>query len=583
MQCGKGKPSCGQCLESGTACSYPLEQSRKSKAFEEEEAEEAADEGQAPQLAETVLAAPHEEDEPDELPSPGSSYEDPGAPAHQDSENQEDEAEAGSEPGPMQDDPQSTYAEPTNGIYHHSSGLTFPDSLSPEVTQQMWNSGGGTDYFQQKSIHGSTNHGLGLPQQAQAQEQSNTLSFPEPRGTASTSNSQTGTHHQQKSWGSYTSSQRSGVAELPSTTSSASANMGHTTTSWPAYSAPEATSTKQASASPRQSRRAADPSNNASYSAVSDGMHHVSALAQAAINSAAARTASPVQNTLYDASTAAAAPILRAKSRQSMRPQMRTPVPNASSRTAQPQRSALPTAANPSYSATGAVKTAATNYNNSYSQYSTNTDQSSNGVAYQPYSQETAASTTTISYPNYDSYRAQSHSTSNTLPHNNAATQQVASSYTTSTPSTASQWGDTSSSQTRNPVSYTSNSSTTASPSVNMRSSTNQRSQIPSSFKVRPQAPTQPQATYPTYPSQPQPQPTSSQQQGWYTGSSSTASYTTNTSRPTGGANNNNPPQYGQQPHAPAAHRAMNLSGHTYSSMEGGDPLYSMLPGGSGH
>lgn len=40
-------------------------------------------------------------------------------------------------------------------------------------------------------------------------------------------------------------------------------------------------------------------------------------------------------------------------------------------------------------------------------------------------------------------------------------------------------WGDTLSSQTRKPVSYTSNFSTSASSSVNIRTSTNQRSHIP--------------------------------------------------------------------------------------------------------
>ncbi|OIW32086.1 hypothetical protein CONLIGDRAFT_678512 [Coniochaeta ligniaria NRRL 30616] len=600
-KCGKEKPSCDQCLDSGTACSYPLQQSRKSKAFEEE-AEDSVGAGETEQPADTTTpdAAVHEEDESDNLPSPGFSYEDPGAPPHQDSVNEDPRVEPDSASGPMQDNPQSTYGEPTNGIYHHASGLTFPDSISPEITQQIWTSG--PDYSQ-TSVHGSTSNTLSVPQQMQ--ESSNTLSFPE-QSAAGASTSHTGTHHHQKSWGSYTSSQRSGVVDAP-TTSSVRANNGHATTSWPAYSTSEATGTKQASASPRQSRRTAKPTSTPSYNSqnVPDQMHQASALAQAAMNSAAARTASPLQSTHYDA----AAAISRVKSRQGMNSQTRTPVPSQPSK--QPQRSTPTVATNTSYS-TGSDKAAGQNYNNTYSQYSTNTDQSSNRVAYQPYSQQNTATATSSTYPNYDSYAARSRNTSNTLPLSNSATQQVAS-YSSSTPSTTSQWGDTSS-QTRNPPSYT-NSSTPSSSSVNMRSLNSQRSQIPPSFNVRPQAPTHtptrgpstatydhpqhnvPQSSYNSYSSQPQQQTSSTQQQGWYTGPSgygTSAARSSGTSSAgysaagSGGGSSAGGAHYGQQhqhqqPPAPA-HSAMNLSGHTYSSMDGGEEaIYNMLPVGSGH
>jgi hypothetical protein len=583
-------------------------QPRKSKALEEEEeADDSAGAAETERPADTPEAAVNEDDEPDDLPSPGFQYEDPGAPPHQDSVDQP-EVEAESESGPMQDNPQSTYGEPSNGIYHHSSGLTFPDSISPDITQQMWTSGAGADYSQ-TSVHGSTNNSLSLPQQMQ--ETSNTLSFPEQRSTASASTSHAGVHNHQKSWGSYTTSQRSGAADVPTTTSSMSGSVGHSTTSWPAYSTSEATSTKHASASPRQSRRTAKPTSTPSYNSASvpDGTHQASALAQAAMNSAAARTASPVQ-TQYEA----AAAISGAKSRQGVKAQTRTPVPSQPSR--QPQRSAPAAAANTSYSAVS-DKASAQNYNNSYSQYSTSADQSNNSVAYQPYSQQNAASATSSSYPSYDSYSSRTHNTNNTLPLNNSAAQNVASSYNSSTPSTASQWVDTSS-QTRNTLSYTPNSSTTASPSLNLRSSNPQRSQIPPSFNVRPQAPSHtpsraastatygqaqhnvPQNSYNSYSSQPQQQTTSTQQQqqGWYIGSS-TSGYGTGSSRSAGGANpgyssagsgnsaTHGAGQYGQQQHQQAhapAHHAMNLSGHAYNSMDSGEQaIYNMLPGGSGH
>lgn len=401
---------------------------------------------------------------------------------------------------------------------------------------------------------------------------------------------------------------------VPTTMSSVSVDDGRTATSWPAYSTSEAVGAKHASASPRQSRRTAKPSNNTpSYNSpnASDRTHQASVLAQAAMNSAAAaKSASPMQSTQYEA----AAPTSRSRSRQSMKPQTRTPVSNQPSKP--PQRSIPTGAANTSYS-TGPDKSTP-NYNNTYSQYSANAGQSSNGTAYQPYAQQNSAAATSSSYQNYNSYAARSHDTSNTLPlSNSTAQQQVAPSYSSSAPSTATQWGD-ASSHTRNPLSYSSSSSTGVSSSVNLRSANPQRSQIPASFNVRPQAPAHtgtraastatidqsqhnvPQTSYSSYSSsQPQQQASSTQQQGWYTGSS-TASYGTSDARSSGtsgagysaagSGGSRGGAHYGQQhqqqhqqPHAPA-HRAMNLSGHTYSSLDGGkQAIYNMLPGGSGH
>ncbi|KAB5532642.1 hypothetical protein GE09DRAFT_1145327 [Coniochaeta sp. 2T2.1] len=592
-KCGKEKPSCSNCLETGTACSYPLQQSRKSKAAEEE-AESAEEAGEPEQPPDTPEAVQNQEEEPDDLPSPGFVYQDPGAPPHQDLLNQDPEVEEEPQAGPMPDNPQQTYGDHSNGVYRHSGGPTFPDTLSPEATQQTWASGTGMDYSQ----HSQTNHNLNFRQQTS--EPSHTLSFPNLRSTANTSTSHSGSHQSQKSWGSYTASQAAGVVDVPTTTSSVSANIGHTTTSWSAYPTQETTNAKQASASPRQSRRTAKPSNTASYSSsVSD---HVSALAQAAMQTAAARTASPVQNPQYEPAV-----IAGAKSRQGMKPQgqTRTLVPSQPSR--QAQRPTPAAAANTGYS-TASDKNTAPNYNN-HSQYSTSTtNQSNNEVAYQPYSQQNTAATTATSYPSYDNNSTRSY-TSNTLPLNNTSLQQVASSYTPTPSTTANQWTDTSTTQARNPLAY-SNTSSASSSSVNMRASNPQRSHLPATFNnIRPQAPNPPsrpssttaynqtqhslpqQNTYSSYPSNPQASSTQQQQQqGWYTGPSTAANYNTAAARgnttnagysSSGTASNSNPSHnassYGQQ----GSHHAMNLSGNTYSAGEGG--MYNLLPGGSGH
>jgi hypothetical protein len=120
-------------------------------------------------------------------------------------------------------------------------------------------------------------------------------------------------------------------------------------------------------------------------------------------------------------------------------------------------------------------------------------------------------------------------------------------------------------------------------------------------FNVRPQPPTQqkPRSTVTTssYGQQSQPpyNPYASQQQhqrtaatnadqDWYIGNTSTSTYGTSGGRSTaaataqgnypGGAN-----AYNQQQQQQHGNHPMNLSGHTYSSMDG----FNILPGGSGH
>jgi hypothetical protein len=535
-----------------------------------------------------------------------SQYQDTGAP------EPEHEAQQDQESATTQDNHQSTYSDSHHGgVYRHSSGLTFPQSITPDVTQQAWTSTSATDY-NQVPAHSSSNVGHTLVQHSE-EPTPTSVSFPDHISPTITRASTNRTHLPEKSWGSYTSSQR----EAPATTSTASDNLANILgdNSWPEYSATDARQSSNLRTSPRQSRKAAKAVDVAAYH---DGMRSVSALAQAAMNNVS-KSASPVpQNNQYEAATATS----RAKSRQGHRAlaqaQTRTPVPSHAGPARQQQRSVPSTAPAPvtSYS-TATDKNTASYKNTSY--YSNNTDQSSNQVAYQPNYQQSTASTTSSNFPGYDSYNTRTNhgSNNNTMPLSNA-TPQVATSYTSSTPSTTNQWPDTSSSsQTRNPLPYSAASSQPASSSLNLRPSANQavqRSHGMQSFNARPQPPAHTQArsstatsygqqsqpAYNSYSSQPQQQQQASSNpshQGWYVGntSSSTAAYGTSGGRGSGaaaasgsysggGTGSHSGQHYAQQQQQHGAqgqhaHHAMNLSGHTYSSMD----QFNILPGGSGH
>lgn len=577
------------------------------------------------------------DEDPDDLPSPGFTayypdlqgnqngdhsgtqhpYQDADESQYQDTEAPEPEHEAQQEQEQeqesvtTQDNHQSTYSDSHHsGVYRHSSGLTFPQSITPDVTQQVWTSTSAADY-NPAPAHSSSNVGLTLGQHSE-EPTPTSVSFPDHTSPTITRASTNRTHVPEKSWGSYTSSQR----EAPVTTSTVSDNLANILgdNSWPEYSAAEARQSSNLRTSPRQSRRAAKAVDVAAYH---DGMRSVSALAQAAINNVS-KSASPVpQNPQHEPATATS----RAKSRQGHRAlaqaQTRTPVPSHARPARQQQRSApsITPAPAASYS-TATDKNTASYKTTSY--YSNNTDQSSNGVAYQPNYHQNTSSTTSSNFPGYDSYNTRTnHSSGNTMPLSNA-TPQVATSYTSSTPSTTNQWTDTSSSsQTRNPLPYSAASSTPASSSLNLRPSANQavqRSHGMQSFNVRPQPPAhtqprsstttsygqQPQPAYNSYSSQPQQQQQTSSNpnhQGWYVGntSSSTAAYGTSGGRGSGaaaasgsysggGTGSHSGQHYAQQQQQHGAqpqhaHHAMNLSGHTYSSMD----QFNILPGGSGH
>lgn len=590
-----------------------MQQSKKSKALvpRADEAAMEADVSVEPQLGDgtpdTPEAGADNEEEPDELPSPGftayypstghdgnhATGVDPGdQQSYQDAQHHYENTEAArpqEEGQGEQGGHQTTYPEPQGGgVYRHSSGLTFPHSITPDITQQGWAGQPGTDYDSVPTQEPTVSNVTYAP------GASPILTRAAP-ATADDRN---------RSWGSVAASQR---AESQAAVSSAADTLTNILSgnSWSQY--PTNTEISQPTrTSPRQARSTAKPADVAAYH---HGMRSASALAQAAMNSVT-KSASPVPQTLQHETVGTT----RAKSRQSHRAQQpqtqtRTPVPSHPGVSRQQQRAAPSVTPTPAASYPLSSDKNATVYKDT-SYYGTDTSHSSNNVAYQPNFQQTTAGTTGNTYQSYE-YNNRDQRSSNTMPLT-TATHQAATSYTSSTPSNAGQWANTaSSSQARNPTSYGSTMTTATSSSVNVRPSANQglqRTQAIQNFNVRPQPPAQQQsrstATASSYGQQSQPtyNPYASQQQqqrtvpnanqDWYMGNTSTTAYgtsggqsTTNASAQgsyTGGANPYNQQQqqqHGSQRQQPHGNHPMNLSSRTYTSMDG----FSMLPGGSGH
>jgi hypothetical protein len=610
LQCNKVKPTCNRCFETGADCIWAVQQPKKSKALEQA-IEDAVIDGETStdlQVADGTPGTPdagaENEEEPDELPSPGfaayypttghddnhasavdpadqHSYQEPKH-DYQDNEAAQPQQEAQGD----QDSHHSAYPEPQGGVYRHSSGLTFPHSMTPDVTQQGWASTSGTNYTQEPTVTNVT----------YTQEASPTMA----RASAATA------HDRNKSWGSVAASQRAESQAAANTAADTLSNI-LTGNSWSEYPT-TAEASQPTRTSPRQARRIAKPADVAAYH---DGMRSASALAQAAMNSVS-KSASPVRQTLqYEAAATA-----RSKSRQSHRTQQsqtqpRTPVPNQAGVSRQQQRAAPSVTPTPAASYPVSADKNSTAYKDP-TYYGANSSQSTNSAAYQPSYQQTTAGTTVNAYQPHD-YSTRNQNSSNTIPLT-TATPQAATSYSSSTPSTSGQWvNTTSSSQARKPAPYGSTASTaTSSSSVNLRPSANQglqRSQAIQNFNVRPQPPAQQQSrsttttssygqqsqpAYNLYATQQQQQRTAATNvnQDWYIGNTSTSAYGTSGGRSTaaaptegnhtGGAspyNQQQQQQHGSQQQQPHGNHLMNLSGHTYTSMDG----FNLLPGGSGH
>ncbi|KAK0641622.1 hypothetical protein B0T16DRAFT_461664 [Cercophora newfieldiana] len=566
QKCDKSKPACSQCLGAGIACEYAvakLRPNRVSKGGDVEDSES--------REASVAMEQP-QDDEPDSLGSPGFHHE-------------QAELPPSDLVSPAIETPSSYH---TPDIYEHESGLTFPTASLP-VAQDVSHHAAvaPTEYIHNTAA--STEPALNdynYPPPVQEP----TITFPEQPDLSSvqTHNGDLGNQR--------TRSRRALPSAQPTqshTTSASNAQSnGWQAVSNPAPAAPAVTNTR----SPRQTRSQQPVYNNTAARAYDD-------VRQSDWSTASQPVAQTVNPPAYKSPSMAAAQTVRAKSRQALRNQSTTPVQNVqASRQNHGQASSA-------YPATSGVSNSTTVSNYDHNQYSSARAEPANTVAYEPYSSHPAPPSTSNSYSSYSGYGTRSATANTTAAAQNTASQTVESSYnaTTATAPSSSQWGSTNSgtqSQSRNTHSYNAGQSS-ASTSYNHQSSNNQSSSSLQGFNVRPQPTTQtrsssnayghqtqsqrPQQTqqqsYDSYSSQPQ--TNSNQQSNWYgfnavnspsSGYNSAATsgnnaYSSAGSHAHGGGSNTGAGSYNQ------GHRSMNLSSHTYSSMEGGEQaaLFELL------
>jgi len=572
QKCDKAKPSCTPCVTRGVTCTYGLERKRASRAAKPGDEEIAQVEEQSI-LEQTTMTEPEpniepEDNEPDDLPSPGFYTEPAVLP-----------------PSQIIDPPVGVA--PTfqsTGLYHHQvSGLSFPAGASPAIEE----------------THDS--HGYIASVNATAGAPLNSYSYPPPLTETNISYSEQPATTVQPMQQPGTGRQRSRRA-LPSGPPAPDRTAGLNgataqTGSWQSMpNSPKMTPAVASNPSPRQqAKRAQPPTRNPAAAAYDDARQ------QSNWN---ATPVSAANEASYTSPSLPAAQVARAKSRQSIRNQSRTPVQNApASRQPQAAQANQAHTGAASYPAASSVANSASVESYDYSQYSNNkTESTSNTVAYEPYSQQ-PTSTATSSYSSYGAYNSRSADGAAT---HSQASQTVASSYnaTTATAPSTSHWLTANSSQSRTTQPFNHNTGSNGT-SYNMGSSnaTSQaqaqaRAQALQGFSVRPQPPTQTKSVANAYGQQQQQsqrqqqqgfntfssqaQPSNSQQQNWYgynaaNNTSSTYNSSVGGSNAYPGASHSHGSNAGSRSYNQTQHQSMNLSSNTYSNLEGDQALYELL------
>ncbi|KAK3990109.1 hypothetical protein QBC44DRAFT_369431 [Cladorrhinum sp. PSN332] len=590
-KCDKRRPSCQNCLAQGWECNYSHRQrgGPRESAAGDEVIEEAPAPAPVPEPAVEIV-----DDEPEDLGSPG---------FHSAHEHVQEPLQ---EPTHVPDlhshqieSPSDSFSQVHN-IYTHSAGLGFPQAGTiPEASHTNMTSAGMESTYTSASIPETPSAILPdfiyppQPQQPQVDYQEQTATAvqptqhhqPQPQHTNNTASPQTRTRPR-----------RSLPTSQPSYSNSANtATFNDHNDNWQSMGASSAAVSTRTS--PRQARKKAVVSQ-----AYDDVRQQSSGWTNA--KHSAARTTQPVQNTSPYQATAQLA---RAKSRQGNRSQTHTPVNSMSAGRQPPSQPSQTMSNNTGYSTTTASQPPSSNqgynYNQQYSTTNTGStarnESSNDRIAYQPYSNNQPASTNANSYSSFDNYNAR--------PTNNASnlvSQNVASSYsgTSITPSTG-QWGPapSTSTQARNAHTYNSNQAASLSTSY-MNTSNTQPSTSIQGFNVRPQPPVtrsstaayaeqsqqhhrqqqqQQQTNYNNYQTQQPQQQSSNNNQNWWTASNNPSStYNSATAAAAGsGANNayshSAATSHGHSGQQQQHHRSMNLSSHTYSSMDG--DLFDML------
>ncbi|KAK4231400.1 hypothetical protein QBC38DRAFT_451416 [Podospora fimiseda] len=612
-KCDKKRPSCQNCLAQGLSCNYSHRQ--RAGVGESTAGEEVAEEAPAPApVPEPVVEIL--DDESEDLGSPGFHS------AHDAIQ------ESLQEPTHVPDlhshsieSPSDSFSQVHN-IYNHSGGLGFSQTDTvPEASHTNISSAGIDTAYTSTSIPETPSAILPdfiyppQPQQPQVDyhEQTTTTTAVQPTQ-----------HHQPQPQQTNTASPQTRARprrSLPTSQPSYSNSTSATTTvnnhndNWQSMSASNAAIPTRTS--PRQARK------KAVAQAYDDVRQQNSGWTTA--NHSTAQTSQPVQNTSpYQAAAhpvqqntspyQATAQLARAKSRQGNRSQTHTPVNSMSAGHQPPNQPSQTMNNNTGYSTATTTQPSSSNqaynYNQQYSTANTGSsarnDSSNDRIAYQPYSNTQPASTSSNSYSSFDNYNARP--TNNT---SNPASQNVTSSYSgNSASSNAGQWGSAPSASTQARNAHTYNNNQAASANSYMNTATAQPSASLQGFNVRPQPPAtrsstatyaqesqqhhrqqrqqqQPQQqNYNNYQTQQQPPQQASNNQGWWTGSnnpsstysSATAGSGANDAYSNSGATSHGhggQQQHHQQQQQQHHHRSMNLSSHTYSSMDG--DLFDML------
>lgn len=545
IKCGKEQPSCAKCLRSNNTCSYPVLKTRKGKSAypqgTDENLEEEAGGLPSPDLQGDSIAIP-----PSESASPPTSH-------------------------------STAYAEASTDVYQNSSGLTFPPSAPLDISNQPWAASSGVDYSQTPAQDSST-VGSTAPQEPQ---QSPGTSYPEQLLAAATPND---SRHQRSDSGFGHAAQQpaaSSDAWAGSYAGSRSSSQTHGYGVIPAIA--------QARSPEQSMTRNPGPIQIHGSHQTREVIQQALELARSARNGSA-KQSPPAQPT----SSSAPAPTTRDTSRTGTRAQNRTPV-QAMPVARHPQGPAQHPASNPVAPASAGSSSAYPSSYNSHSKQPSNeaAAQSNDGMTYSTMRQAYGTAMPS-SYSNYDAYNnARSHGNP-TPASTNPVTQEASPSYTTAMAPSTSQWGNAAASQARNSLQYNNNSST---PAASSYSTSGQQSQAARSTNMRPRATTQhpaptansynqqqpqnqQQASYPSYSQQP---PSSSGQHGQH-GQPGWYGYSGGSSQNgAAGGYSDNPAPQGSGHYSQQQQSSMNLSGHTYSSMDTADQsIYNLLRGNPG-
>lgn len=589
------------CIAEGTACVYPAARPRQSKAAEEVPEDPGPGNADIPNQG------------PDDLGSLGFRAEPTSQPVHepldhsvngpvQTQEQFEDHAHQTvngptSEPMAHQAETPPDMFTQTHSVYQHSSGLSFPQA-NAEVDQR----GIPSAPIESTSMEYMPSCISEAPETAL-----HSFCYPQPPAAPKAALGYLEQRHNMSSGTGASSSRRSLPAAPPLHGSAASDTGMDTQSTWQPMSGNPTPTVPATRSSPRQSR----PKKPIPVSQAYDDLRQQQVSNWANASQSGFQTPQPVRNSPSQSTAQPAG----ARSRQSNRAQNHTPVNNMPAARKTQSQGTQSLAGNSGYASAAATQQPSSDQNqNTYNQYQSGTtrhDSSSDRVAYQQYpnNQTPTASTSDPSYDNSNSRLPNAESSTLSA----SGSQNVASSYPqnpTATPN-AAQWGTTTSTaQGRNTRAYNATQSASGNASYNNASSTPQ-SQPRQGFSGRPQPPAQArnsstaynqphqqrqqqqqqqQQSYNVYMNQqerPQQQASSSQQNWYGFGTAANSASSGYNSAAAAGGNNAYPAAAGtphRHGHGHDGHghqtqhqRSMNLSSHTYSSMDGDQALYDLL------